>query len=277
MTRRRVKAIAAVCLLLSSPLIYAQQKPGAKPTRPLDFKPSGKNILMVCGDENKTVVTCTSIGDVTVKNRIELEMGHKVTRIGHDAPADEMLKAANAADLVIITESTLSGTIGSKIVSTPTAVLSSEAFLQDEFLLVNPKGKNVEGRTAEDMKVSDFGTLHDTEHSINIVNPKHPLAAGLSGRVRIYRLPGTMHWGGAKALAPSAEVVATLVDYPDAKTIYVIRRGARLYDGTPAPGLRIQYFIENDNERGTTNLMSPEAWRLWDAAINYALTTDVKK
>src|ERR1044071_3311743 len=111
MTTRRMTAIAAVCLLLLvSPLIYAQQKPGAKP-RPLDFKPSGKNILMVCGDENKTVVTCTSIGDVTVKNRIELEMGHKVTRIGHDAPADEMLNAANAADLVIITESTLSGTM----------------------------------------------------------------------------------------------------------------------------------------------------------------------
>ncbi len=182
MTRRLVKTIAAVSLLLFSPLMYAQQaKPTQKPTRPPDFKPSGKNILMVCGDENKTVVTCTSIGDVTVKNRIELEMGHKVTRIGHDAPADEMLKAANAADLVIITESTLSGTIGSKIVSTPTAVLSSEAFLQDEFLQVNPKGKNIEGRTAEDMKVSDFGTLHDTQHSINIVNPKHPLAAGLSG------------------------------------------------------------------------------------------------
>ena len=270
-----MKPIAAVCLLLLSPLIYAQQKPGAKP-RPLDFKPSGKNVLMICGDENRTVITCTSIGDVTVKNRIELEMGHKVTRMGHDAPADEMLKAANAADLVIITESTLSGTMGSKIVSTPTAVLSSEAFLQDEFLQVNPKGKNVEGRSAEDMKVSDYGTLHDTEHSINIVNPKHPLAAGLSGRVRIYRLPGTMHWASAKALAPSAEVVATLVDYPDAKTIYVIRRGAKLYDGTPAPGLRIQYFIENDNERGTVNLMSQEAWRLWDAAINYALTTDTK-
>jgi hypothetical protein len=86
-----------------------------------------------------------------------------------------------------------------------------------------------------------------------------------------------MHWASARALAPSAEVVATLVDYPDAKTIYVIRRGAKLYDGTPAPGLRIQYFIENDNERGTMNLMSPEAWRLWDAAVNYALTTDTKR
>jgi len=267
MTKRRALTIAAGSLLLFPPLMDAQQKQGEAPT--------GKNILMICGDENRTVITCTSIDDVTVKNRLELDFGHKVTRMGHDAPGDELLKAANAADLVIITESTLSRTLGAKIVSTPTAVLSSEAFLQDEFLQVNPKGKDIEGRTAEDMKVADYGTLHDTQHSINIVNPKHPLAAGLSGKVRIYRLPGTMHWG--KALAPGAEVVATLVDYPDAKSIYVIRRGAKLYDGTPAPGLRIQYFIENDNERGTINLMSPEGWRLWDAAVNYGLTTDTKQ
>jgi hypothetical protein len=43
------------------------------------------------------------------------------------------------------------------------------------------------------------------------------------------------------------------------------------------PGLRIQYFIENDNERGTVNLMTQEGYRLFNAVINYALTTDTKR
>ncbi|MFC1511815.1 hypothetical protein ACFL5H_01305 [Candidatus Latescibacterota bacterium] len=56
--------------------------------------------------------------------------------------------------------------------------------------------------------------------------------------------------------------------------IYLYRKGAPLFDGSPAPGLRIQYFIENDNETGTANLMTENGLRLFDAAIDYALTTD---
>jgi hypothetical protein len=38
--------------------------------------------------------------------------------------------------------------------------------------------------------------------------------------------------------------------------------------------LRIHYFVENDDETGTANLMTADGLRLWDAAINYALITD---
>ena len=241
--------------------MYAQQRQGGAPT--------GRNILMVCGDENGTVIPGTSISDVFVKNHLEIDLGHQVTRIAHDAEGSEMLAAANAADLVILPESLSSGTVGTKIVSTPTPILSYEAFLQDEFGQLNPEGVNVDPGTPDE---GDYGTI-ENQTTINIANPEHPLAAGLSGRVQVYRLPREMNWG--KDLASSAEVVATLADYPNANVIYVIRRGASLYDGTPNPGLRIQYFIENDNETGT-NLMTENGYRLFDAAINYALTTDPK-
>ncbi|HKY20342.1 MAG TPA: hypothetical protein VJM31_03910 [Vicinamibacterales bacterium] len=223
---------------------------------------------MICGDENATVMMGTSISDVFVKNRLELEMGHKVTRMAHDADAKKMLAAANAADLVIIVESVGSGTVGTKIVSTPTPILNSEAFLQDEFGLVNPKGESVDPGLPD---AAAFGTI-EKQTAITITNPGHPLAAALNGRVQVYRFPREMNWG--KDTAPSAEAIATLPDYPSAKLIYMVRKGAKLYDGTPAPGLRIQYFIENDNETGTANLMTAEGLRLFDAAINYALTTD---
>jgi hypothetical protein len=173
---------------------------------------------------------------------------------------------------VILAESLLSATVGTKIVSTPTPVFSYEAFLQDEFGQINAKAVRVDPGTPDN---GEYGTIVN-QTTINIVNPKHPLAAGLSGRVQVYRVPREMNWAKDVALAPSAEVVATLADYPSAKVIYVIRRGAKLYDGTPNPGLRIQYFIENDNETGTVNLMTENGYRLFDAAINYALTTDPK-
>jgi hypothetical protein len=264
MINRRVVTVAAVSVsfLLFSALMYAQQRQGGAP--------AGRNILMVCGDENRRVLPCTSIGDIFVKNRLEIDMGHKVTKIPHDADRAEMLAAATAADLVILAESLLSRTVETKIISTPTPVFSYEAFLPDEFGLINPKGERMDPGTPDQ---GDYGAIED-QTTINIVNPKHPLAAGLSGRVKVYRVPREMNW--AKDLAPSAEVVATLPDYPKAAVIYVIRRGAKLYDGTPSPGLRIQYFIENDNETGTVNLMTEDGYRLFDAAINYALTTDPK-
>ena len=266
--RMAVVAAVSVSFLLFSACMYTQQQ-GNAPTGQGDA-PTGRNILIICGDENRRVLPCTSISDVFVKNRLEIDMGHTVTRIPHDAEGAEMLAAANAADLVILAESLLSGTVGTKVVSTPTPVLSYEAFLPDEFGLINPEGERMDPGTPDQ---GDYGAIED-HTTINIANTEHPLAAGMSGHVQVYRVPREMNW--AEDLAPSAEVVATLPDYPTAAVIYVIRRGAELYDGTPSPGLRIQYFIENDNETGTVNLMTEDGLSLFDAAINYALITDPK-
>ena len=262
MSRNRVGTIAAVCLsLLVVAPVYAQQRQGGA-------RSTGKNIVMIVGDENGTVIPGTSISDVFIKNHLELDMGHKVIRVPHDTAADKMLAFANAADLVIVVESVGSGTVGTKIVSTPTPVLTSEAFLQDEFGLVNPKGKPLDPGLPD---AGAFGAI-ENQTAITIVNPGHPLAAGLKGRVQVYRFPREMNWG--KETAPSVEAIATLTDYPTAKLIYLVRKGAKLYDGTPAPGLRVQFFVENDNETGTANLMTPDGVKLWDAAVKYSLATD---
>jgi hypothetical protein len=132
-TRKYPLTVAAVglsillsALLSGSPALMQQAGPG------------NKNILIICGDENGTTMLCTSIDDVTLKNRLEVNMGHHVKMMPHNVDATQMLAAANAADLVIIVESVNSGTIGRKLVSTPTPILISESFLQDEFGLVVP-------------------------------------------------------------------------------------------------------------------------------------------
>jgi hypothetical protein len=121
--------------------------------------------------------------------------------------------------------------------------------------------------------------------SLIITKPDHPLAAGLSGRVQVYRVLREMNWGAH--LAPGAQVVATMTpslqaagdaaantatDYSGAAVIYFVPKGGQLAEGATAAGLRIHYFVENENGPGTYNLMTPEGFRLFDAAVNWALT-----
>ncbi len=384
MTRKYSLTVAAVglsILLSASPPFVAFVEQAA---------PGNKNILIICGDENGTTMLCTSIDDVTLKNRLELNMGHHVKMMPHNVDAAQMLAAANAADLVIIVESVNSGTVGKKLVSTPTPILSSESFLQDEFGLVVPpfvpvdpgypgglteaqlrsaaqllqnagfmldievppaapaaanaapgapppagrganpaapganpagrganpagRGANPAGRGANPAgrggipggrggnpaytaarnaaiakavagaTAPSHGVTVDQLYLV-ITNPDHPLAAGLSGRVQAYRVPREMNWGAH--LAPGAQVVATLApsleaagdaaantatDYSGAAVIYYVPKGGALAEGATAAGLRIQYFVENENGPGTYNLLTPEGFRLFDAAVTWALT-----
>jgi hypothetical protein len=381
MTRKYSLTVAAVglssllsALLSASPAFMQQAVPG------------NKNILIICGDENGTTILCTSIDDVTLKNRLEVNMGHRVKMMPHNVDATQMLAAANAADLVIIVESVNSATIGRKLVSTPTPILSSESFLQDEFGLVVPpfvpvdpgypggvteaqlrsaaqllqnagfmldievppaapaaanaapgetnpagrganpggRGANPAGRGANPAGpganpaapaanpagrggrggnpaytaarnaaiAKAVGGITAPSHGVTveqlyvvITNPNHPLAAGLSGRVQAYRVLREMNWGAH--LAPGAQVVATLApsleaagdaaantatDYSGAAVIYYVPKGGALAEGATAAGLRIHYFVENENGPGTYNLLTPEGFRLFDAAVNWALT-----
>ncbi len=123
------------------------------------------------------------------------------------------------------------------------------------------------------------------QRDIVIVDPDHPLAAGFTGRVHVYNFIREMNWG--VALAPGAHVVATLApslaaagdaegnaasDYSSAATIYYVPKGGQLADGSAAAGLRVQYFVENENGPGTYNSMTPEGLALFDAALNFALS-----
>jgi hypothetical protein len=378
MTRKYSLTVAAVGLsILLSALL------SASPAFVQQAAPGNKNILIICGDENGTTMLCTSIDDVTLKNRLELNMGHHVKMMPHNVDAAQMLAAANAADLVIIVESVNSGTIGKKLVSTPTPILSSESFLQDEFGLVVPpfvpvdpgypgglteaqlrsaaqllqnagfmldievppaapaaanaapgapppterganpaapganpagRGANPAGRGANPAgpganpagrggnpaytaarnaaiakavagtTAPSHGVTVDQLYVV-ITNPNHPLAAGLSGRVQAYRVPREMNWGAH--LAPGAQVVATLApsleaagdaaantatDYSGAAVIYYVPKGGALAEGATAAGLRIQYFVENENGPGTYNLLTPEGFRLFDAAVTWAFS-----
>ena len=264
-------------LALASPLVVAQS--GSADSR---------HVLIVCGDENGTYKKCTSIDDRFLELRLRLDMGHQVTMMPDNTPEEEMQAAADAADLVIVPESVLSNFVGGKLTKTTTPVINMEAFLQDDFQFVDPEGVTVDpgspeggaGGTVEnptgEVKVGHFGAI-DGETDIVIVDTAHPLAAGLSGRISVYSRPAEINWASNEVLAAGVHSIAALPDFPEAQSIYFILPGDALFDGSPSPNLRVSLFTENNNDIGTYHRMTEDGHRLFDAAINWALSFSTDK
>jgi hypothetical protein len=223
----------------------------------------GKKILFVVGNENGTSMRGDGIGDRFLRSRLETMLGHTVTMGGDNSPAAQLQTAAAQADLVIVSESVGSAMLQGKLKPVATPILNYEAFIQDEMGLTPPGPPGDPGLPA------DFALgVKANETRIDIVMPAHALAAGFAGAVAVYRMPRSITWG---KVAASAEVVATLSGDRAGVAIYVYRKGARLQDGTTAAGLRVGFFLEDDDTTGTANLMTEDGLRLLDAAVAFAL------
>jgi hypothetical protein len=78
--------------------------------------------------------------------------------------------------------------------------------------------------------------------AVEIVEPAHPLAAGLSGRVPVYQGPSKLTWGEP---GPDAVVIAREPESAH-PVLAVYDRGTTLADGTEAPAKRISLFLGSD-------------------------------
>jgi hypothetical protein len=244
---------------------------------------------MVVGDGNEMnpvvngTAKGTGPGDVFLKNHLTTVLGHKVTMMADTTAKPMLLQAANSADLVIMCESLLSGNVLTALKPSTTPIISYEAFLQDDFGMVDTSGKTSPPTAAGGCDpgmppACTYGTL--VQDHMDIVNPMHPLAAGLPmGTFKVYTTPGDpgrdpggleVNWG---KVGSGAEVIATLTGFPSAATFYVYHKGATLFDGTKAVAMRMQLWFEDDNVTGTFNLSTPDGFKLFDNAVAYALTT----
>jgi hypothetical protein len=164
---------------------------------------------------------------------------------------------------VLVSESVGSALLQGKLKPVSKPIVSYEAFIQDEMGLTPPGPPGDPGLPAQfalGVKAADT--------RIDIVMPNHPLAAGLTGTVTVYKMPREVTWG---KVAATAEIVATLAGDTTGPCIYVYRKGARLHDASIAAGLRVGFFLEDDDKTGTANLMTDDGLRLLDAAVRFAL------
>jgi len=189
-------------------------------------------------------------------------LGHTVTYFDDDEDEAATEAAAAEADLVFISESVGSGGIREEITEVEVPMIVNEMWAWDEMGLTHGGG-------ADEIVVTT---------NVEIVNPVHPLAAGLSGSVAL--LTDTISSLGecrlGKGIAGDAATViatATLADGETYDILFVYEKGAALptppTDGSPqvAADVRVCYGFHEYCDP----VLSDNAYALLGAAVKYVL------
>ena len=232
----------------------------------LEERFQGSTILMIVGDDNETVEPGQGTGDVFIRNRLEKVLGHEVILLIETESLSTLHEAVEFADLVIVSESIFSLRLRDKLKSVTIPVINYESFIQDEM------GMTAREPSGDPGEPEDFAYgVREKDTGIDIIMPGHPLAAGLEGHVKIYKEPKQVTWGKVGA---GAKVIATLTGKKEAAALYIYDKGAELFDGTEAAGMRIGFFLEEENITGTSNFMTEEGLHLFDTAVEFALESE---
>jgi hypothetical protein len=100
---------------------------------------------------------------------------------------------------------------------------------------------------------------------ITITGAAHPLAAGLSGTLRVLTVPVKLRWGSP---TPGATRIATWSGGPEqASLLFGYERGAPMVSGT-APARRVGLFLGNGR---VIRALTEPGWRLFEAAASWAV------
>ena len=185
-------------------------------------------------------------GDVAIKGRLEGQ-GYALTV---KSGAESKTVDAEGKALVIVSSTIDSDSVGTKFRDVTVPVIDDEHAVFDDMQLTAPKYWR------------DFGYEHG-KTSITIIDPSHPLSAGLSGKVTITTAPETIVW----AIPPDSAIkVAAHDGDPKKIAIFAYDTGAAMF-GMYAPARRIGFCFYRD----TAASASSEGWALFDAAVAWAV------
>jgi len=216
----------------------------------------GANILFISAMDE-----ATGPGDEALKVFME-GLGHTVIMFDDDESEADTEVAAAEADLVFISESVGSAGIREEITEIETPMIITECWGWDEMGLTLGDG------AGQDVVTTD----------IEIVEPGHPLAAGLSGMVTV--LTDIVSERGAARFSNGiagneATVVAraTLLDGQTYDVIFIYEKGVSLpvapTDGSPAVAADMRICLGFDEQ--SYLVWNDNAYLFLEAGINYAL------
>ena len=218
----------------------------------------GDNILFIVNDPT----LATYPYDALIGDFLE-GLGHTVTYFDDDESEADMEAAAAAADLVWISESVGSGNVNTKITEVETPMIVGEPYAWDEM-----------GMTLNSPCItSDVATTE-----IEIINPSHFLAAGLSGTVTVLTdisgPDGVAQFANGKVGGQGTSIArATLADGQTYDQIIVYEKGAQLAvnptdgSGPTAADIRIGMFFHYYAH----TMLNENAYALMGAAVKYVL------
>ncbi|WP_018932978.1 pectate lyase [Gracilibacillus lacisalsi] len=162
---------------------------------------------------------------------------------------------AGSYDLVFVGESSNSSNIGNKFIDSSVPIVYAEPFALDDVYL-------------SESSSGSFGSYEDQD-SLQIQASDHPLAAGLSGTVKVYDQAGKINYGtpGEEAIT-----IATASDDDSKATIFAYEEGAANVNGDPVPARQVATFLF----AGQEEYMTEEGWQLLDQSVMWVLGMDDK-
>jgi hypothetical protein len=210
----------------------------------------GTDVLFVVGKEK------LNGGDRAIKGRLE-SFGLKVNVLDDDDVDDVPWYSPDSIGLIFISKTVYSKKIGDKFAETAIPVICSEPWLFDDMGMTGPYERHDYGN----------GKRRYWSNKIRIIEPNHPLAAGLEGCVRVSSGRSSLGWGVPGSYAIK---IASLKRSPEKFAIFA-------YDDDPdsiMPGFdypikakRVGLFLDNNGARRLT----PDGEALLDAAIEWTL------
>ncbi|HPG38935.1 MAG TPA: cellulase family glycosylhydrolase [bacterium] len=123
-----------------------------------------------------------------------------------------------------------------------------------------------EARLFDDLKMTDVLALTDYGTAdgkfITIINPTHPLAAGLNNDVMVMDYDYKLTWGKP---APAAITVAGITGQSGLYSLFAYEKGADMF-GLTAPARRVGLFLYDESG----SQLNQNGWLLFDAALEWA-------
>lgn len=177
------------------------------------------------------------------------DRGWNVTLVTDDRIRDVGRSAVSGYDLVLVSSSVFPSRIESRLRDAPEPIIVAEHSLFPAF-----------GLTASGSSNWGFTTA---SRKLNIVDPNHPIAAGLSGQIFVSTKAKPMNFGRAGS---DAYVIAKAKDSNSQDVIFAYDRGDRLANGQVANGPRVAIYM-NQKHPGFANR---DGWALFDAAAEWA-------
>jgi len=208
--------------------------------------PPGKGVLFIASNGEAPINA-----DPAIISFIEAN-GYVVTSFTSGVPPEDLRAATRGQSVVLISE-----TIGSTSVLDPVGngtgvfslkdsnipIISFEAFMYDNADWV----KRTEDGSNDWINWGNSGRGEVAETPINngrdslfIRKADHPIAKGLTGKVKVYNELYSLNFG---LPSPDADVVASIQDDGTFPTIFVYEKGDKLVDGSVAPNKRIGFFF----------------------------------
>lgn len=221
------------------------------------------SLLLGCGPEAPGELAATSkqalAGTVLYvagprANRADAVIQNRLRGVGLTV-AVTSARTATAADatgksLIVISSTVPASAVGAAFRHVSVPVMTWESGIYSEMGMTLPSPRN-------------SGVLGGQRHG-RIVSPESPLAAGLSGSVKLTRRRSTFNWG-----TPNDAAHVVVFPHHPAKAIVFAYDAGDAMPGLRAPSRRIGFFLGDSAAPALTR----EGWTLFDAAVAWALGT----